>query len=209
MEALWSRFNPAVRKALELVESGEIGKVNYLHADFAFYALDKDRKGRLLNPELGGGTILDIGIYPIFLAYLILGKPDRIQAASRFFETGVEIQTSMLFEYEDALAVLYSGLNSTSEMRAEISATHGSVFLEPRWHETEVLSLEKEGEVTRFDLPTPGNGYTFEIEEVNACLRRGDLESALWSHQNSLDLVAMMDEVRAIGGVRFPFEADS
>jgi predicted dehydrogenase len=99
MEALWSRFNPTIKKVKELVDKGEIGELGYLHADFAFYALDRSEEGRVLNPNLGGGSLLDIGIYPIFIAYLLLGKPDKIQSSSKFYKTGVEIQTSLIFDY--------------------------------------------------------------------------------------------------------------
>ena len=206
MEALWSRFNPTVRAVKERIEDGEIGNVRYLHADFAFYALDKSEDGRLLNPDLAGGSILDIGIYPIFLAYLILGKPEKIYSTSNFYKTGVEIQTSMIFSYPDAQAILYSGLNSKSEMKAEISGEKGSLFMKPRWHETEGFLLERDEEISDFELPTPGNGYTFEIEEVNECLRSGKLQSDAWSHRNSLDLMEIMDEIRRQGKVEFPFE---
>ena len=206
MEALWSRFNPSIVRVKEQVDNGAIGKTKYLHADFAFYSLDRSEEGRLLNPELGGGSILDIGIYPIFLAYLILGKPEKILATSNFYKTGVEIQTSMIFSYTDAQAILYSGLNSKSEMKAEISGTSGTIYLDPRWHETEGYTLELNNERQHFDLPTDGNGYTYEIEEVNSCIISGKLQSELWSHQNSLDLMELMDEVRALGQVKFPFE---
>ena len=206
MEALWSRFNPSIVKVKKHIDKADIGQVVYLQADFAFYALNRNEEGRLLNPELGGGTLLDIGIYPIFLAYLILGKPEKIQASSNFYKTGVEIQTSMIFSYPDAQAILYSGLNSKSEMKAEISGTEGTIFLDPRWHETEGYTLESNGNKEHFDLPTTGNGYTYEIEEVNTCIGVGQLQSELWSHQNSLDLMALMDEVRALGGIKFPFE---
>lgn len=206
MEALWSRFNPSIVRVKEHIENGDIGSVAYLHADFAFYSLDRSEEGRLLNPELGGGTILDIGIYPIFLAYLILGIPDMIQATSNFYKTGVEIQTSMIFSYPNAQAILYSGLNSKSEMKAEVSGSQGNIYLDPRWHETEGYTLELNGNQEHFDLPTPGNGYTFEIEEVNSCISSGQLQSNLWSHKNSLDLMSLMDEVRTLGGIKFPFE---
>lgn len=206
MEALWSRFNPAIQKVKELIAAGKIGKVSFLRADFAFYGLDRDEKGRLLNPELAGGTVLDIGIYPIFLAYLILGIPNRILSTSNFFKTGAEVQTSMIFEYPDAQAILYSGLTSKSEMKAEISGRYGSIFIDPRWHETQGFSLVFEDHQERFDLPTLGKGYAHEIQEVHACLKGGNLQSNLWSHQNSLDLIGLMDEVRKQNGIVFPFE---
>jgi len=206
MEALWTRFNPTIVKVLDRIESGDIGKLSFVRADFAFYALDSNEEGRLLNPQLAGGSILDIGIYPIFLAYLLLGMPEKISSISNFYKTGAEIQTSMIFSYPEAQAILYSGLNSKSEMRAEISGTAGSIFLDPRWHETQGYTLENNGQQDHFDHPTIGKGYTYEIQEVNSCLREGKIQSALWSHQNSLDLLELMDEVRAQSKVVFPFE---
>ncbi|MFS4491568.1 Gfo/Idh/MocA family protein [Maribacter sp. 2308TA10-17] len=206
MEALWSRFNPSIQKVKECIDSGELGKVSYIHADFAFYGLDRDEGGRILNPDLAGGSILDIGIYPIFLAYLILGKPERIQSTSNFHKTGAEIQTSMIFNYESAQAILYSGLTTNSEMRAEIQGDKGSIFIDPRWHETQGFSFIKGESKERNDLPTLGKGYSYEIEEVHACLRAGKLQSELWSHQNSIDLIGLLDEVRRQSGVVFPFE---
>ena len=206
MEALWSRFNPAIRKVKQLIDEGAIGKLEYLYADFGFYALDRDEKGRVLNPELAGGSILDIGIYPIFLSYLLFGMPKNIKANSRFYKTGVEIQTSMLFEYQDAQAMLYSGLTSNSEMKAEISGQEGTLFLHPRWHETQGYSLEKDKELNHYDLPTIGKGYSHEIEEVHTCLRSGKKQSELWSFQNSLDLISLLDAVRQETGITFPFE---
>ena len=206
MEALWSRFNPTIRKVKQLIDAGELGDIGYLHADFAFYGLDRSEEGRVLNPYLAGGSLLDIGIYPIFLAYVMLGKPKTIKATSKFYKTGVEIQTSMIFEYERAQALLYSGLTSNSEMKAEIAGSKGSIFIHPRWHEAQGYSIEKGDILDKLDQPTKGKGYTYEIEEVHSCLKSGKLESELWSHQNSLDLIGLLDQVRQLTGVVFPFE---
>lgn len=206
MEALWSRFNPSICKIKELIASGVIGSIGQLYADFGFFALDKGDDGRLLNPNLAGGSILDIGIYPIFLAYLILGKPDQILATSNFYKTGAEVQTSMIFKYVDAQAVLYSGLVSKTEMKAQISGSLGEIHIHPRWHETQGFSIIKNEDEEQIHLPTLGKGYTHEINEVHSCLRNGLLESSLWSHQNSMDLIQIMDEVRKQCAVVFPFE---
>lgn len=206
MEALWSRFNPSIRKVKDLVDEGIIGEVGYLHADFAFYALDRDENGRLLNPALAGGSLLDIGIYPIFLAYLILGYPEKILASSKIYKTGVDIQTSMIFEYSNAQAILYSGLTSNSEMKAEISGSEGTVYLAPRWHEAQEYSVEKNNKVEKVQLPTRGKGYEYEIEEVHQCLRKGKSESDSWSLKHSSDLIRIMDDIRKQTGVVFPFE---
>ncbi|TLP77604.1 Gfo/Idh/MocA family protein [Maribacter sp. ACAM166] len=206
MEALWSRFNPTIKKVKELVDNGTIGDIGYLHADFAFYALDRDENGRILNPALAGGSLLDIGIYPIFLSYLLLGMPKDIQASSHFYKTGVEVQTSMIFDYDNAQSILYSGLNSNSEMKAQIAGSTGSIFIHPRWHEATGYTLEKDGDSVANEVGKLGKGYTHEIQEVHECLNSGKKESNLWSHQNSLDLIYIMDTVRAKTGIVFPFE---
>jgi len=206
MEALWSRFNPALKKVKELIEDNQIGSISYLYADFAFFGLDRDVKSRVLNVDLAGGSILDIGIYPIFLAYLILGKPKSINAVSNFHEKGAEIQTSMIFNYENAQAILYSGLNSNSAMSAEVRGSLGAIRIDPRWHETEGFSMMKNDKEKRFDVAKIGKGYTHEIEEVHTCLINSKLQSDLWSHQNSMDLINLLDEVRRQSGVVFPFE---
>ena len=206
MEAMWSRFNPSIKKVKQLVSEGAIGDVGYLHADFAFYALNRSEEGRLLNPGLAGGSLLDIGIYPIFLAYLMLGMPESINAVSNFYKTGVEIQTSMIFNYPSAQAILYSGLNSNSEMKAQIAGKDGSLFLHSRWHESQGYSLEKEGELQQFELPTTGKGYSHEIEEVHYCLNSNQRESQLWSLDDSRNLMRLMDEIRKQCGISFPSE---
>ncbi len=206
MEALWSRFIPAIARAKELVDSGTIGDIRYIHSDFAFYALDRDREGRLLNPALAGGSLLDIGIYPVFLSYLMLGMPEKIHSTCNFHNTGAEIETSMIFQYPGAQALLFSGLTCNSKMKAMICGTRGTIYIHPRWHESQELSLELEDEVQSLPLPKTGKGYTHEINEVHNCLRNDMLESELWSHQNSLDLIELLDLVRSQNGIRFPFE---
>jgi predicted dehydrogenase len=206
MEALWSRFIPSIQELKGLVDSGEIGNIGYLHADFAFYALDRDREGRLLNPALAGGSLLDIGIYPVFLAYLILGIPDEILTSARFMDSGAEMQIAITFGYPDAHALLYSGLSSTSQMTATIAGSDGTVVLYPRWHEADGFSLTQNGYTEDFHLPTVGKGYTYEIEEVHRCLSEGLQESPLWSHTHSKELITLLDKIRLDAGIRFPFE---
>ncbi|MEM9076452.1 MAG: Gfo/Idh/MocA family oxidoreductase [Bacteroidota bacterium] len=207
MEGLWSRFNPSIQKTKELVENKAIGKITYLHADFAFYAMDRGEESRLINPELASGSLLDIGIYPIFLSYLLLGMPEKIHAQANFLENGTEGQTSILFKHKNALSVLYSGLKGESKMEAEISGPRGEIFIHPRWHEADGLTLKKGKEVNALALPKQGNGFVYEIQEVHNCLKNKLIESNLWSHQNSMDLSQLLDEIRFQIGAKFPFES--
>jgi len=206
MEALWSRFIPAIQKAKDLVEGGEIGTIGYLHADFAFFGLDRNWDGRLLNPALAGGSLLDIGIYPVFLAYLMLGIPETIEASAKYIETGAEIQIAIQFTYPSAHAVLFSGLSANSAMEASIAGSDGTIVIHSRWHESQGISVIKDIETTKLDLPTVGKGYTYEIEEVHRCLSDKQIESSLWSHKNSLELIGLLDKIRAKAGITFPFE---
>ncbi|MEL6975461.1 MAG: Gfo/Idh/MocA family oxidoreductase, partial [Bacteroidota bacterium] len=183
-----------------------IGAIHYVRADFAFNAMDRDLDSRLWNPELASGSLLDIGIYPIFLSYLVLGMPEKIHAMSNFHENGTEIQTAMQFQYPNAMASLYSGFSSTSKMEAEISGSTGQILIQPRWHEPMGYSIVQDGIETLIESPPKGGGFTEEIDEVHSCLRRKALQSNKWSLQHSLDLVTLMDSVREKVGLRFPFE---
>lgn len=204
MEALWSRFNPSIRAVHDLVNRQALGALSYLRADFSFPALDRDPKGRLLNPALGGGSLLDIGIYPVFLAYLMLGVPRNIRAMAHFHPTGVERQIGMLFEYPEALAVLYSGLTTHSEMKAELGCRDGTIRLSPRWHRAESYTVDREGEIQRVEHPLKGMGYCHEIEEVHRCLGEGWLQSPLWSWSDSRALHGLLDRIRKEAGIVLP-----
>ncbi|WP_298485691.1 Gfo/Idh/MocA family oxidoreductase [uncultured Maribacter sp.] len=206
MEGLWSRFNPTIKKVKNLIDKKEIGSLNHMYADFAFYGLNREENSRLLNPSMAGGSLLDIGIYPVFLAYLFLGKPETILATSNFHSTGVEIQTSIIFNYKNAQAILYSGLNSTTQTIAEFSGSEGSILIPSRWHEAQGYQLKKENESSFFSMPRNGLGFTYEIEEVHQCILKNKTESELWNHQNSIDLAQLLDSIRKEVGIIFPFE---
>ena len=206
MEALWTRFNPNFVNAKKHIDNGEIGQVKYINADFSFNS-SFPLEDRTSNINLGGGAILDIGIYPIFLSYMLLGVPKEILAKSIFHEiTKSDIQTSMIFNYNDAQAVLYCSFVSKSEMIAKISGTKGQVYLHNSWHVAQGFSLVKNGHKQIFDLPTTGIGYTYEIIECHKCIQSNRIESKLWSHQNSLDLISILDSVRNKVGLKYPQE---
>ena len=206
MEAFWSRFNPSIVKIKELVSKGKIGNLRYINAEFTFYKLDDDPKSRSLNIDLAGGSLLDMGVYPIFLSYFLLGKPAEVLARSQFYETGAEIQTSMILQYENAQAVLYSGFANNTDMKAKICGEEGEIFVSPIWHETQGFQLVTNGNSQFYELPTKGKGFTHEVDEVHECISSKKRESSRWSHQNSLDLMGIVDKIRLNSGIKFPFE---
>lgn len=205
MEAFWTRFNPSFREAFSKIKNGEIGEVKYINADFAFYAEALGGKGnRKTDIELGGGALLDIGVYPLFLSYMLLGIPAEILAKSNFHKTGADLQTSMILQYDKAQAILHSSFVSTSNMKATINGTQGTITLNPLWHEAQSYTLMKNNHEEEYPLPTKGKGFTYEIEECHQCIKENRIESNLWSHQNSLDLIKIVDEVRNQIGLVYP-----
>jgi predicted dehydrogenase len=205
MEAFWSSFNPAIREVFRRIERGDIGEVKQVQADFAFLT-DAPDESRLFNPELAGGALLDIGVYPVFLAYSLLGVPERIQASSIRHRTGVDLQTAAVLAYPGALANISCGFNSTSDMMARIYGTQGSIFIEAPWHGTDGFYTMIAGEKIPYTYPKRGRGYIHEIEECVTCIAAGKTESPGWSHQDSLALIGICDEIRRQTGLSYPFE---
>lgn len=205
MEAFWTRFNPSICDLLRKVRHGDIGELKYINADFAF-AVPNPEGSRLAKLENGGGSLLDMGVYPVFLTYLLLGKPVKILASSNFFASGADKQTSMILHYPEAQAILHSSFVSSSNMQSTISGTEGRIHIDPIWHETQGFSLIKNNHKVNYSFPTLGKGFTYEIEECQRCLRNGALQSEMWSHQNSLDLIEIVDEIRKQTGLTYPSE---
>ena len=202
MEALWSRFMPGIEKALELVQSGAIGKVVSVKADFGFKA-QFSPENRLFNKELGGGALLDIGIYPLFLSYLILGKPTTIKASAIFGSTGVDEQCGVVLTYADGqIALLDSTLQAKTDCIGLIQGETGQIRIHSRFHETMGISLVPEDqEPTEFDFTRTTHGYDYEIRHVMQCLAEDRTESPLWSLDDSLNLMDLLDAIRAEAGI--------
>jgi predicted dehydrogenase len=205
MEAFWTRFNPSFREAFSKIKNGEIGEVKYINADFAFYADQLGGNGnRKTDINLGGGALLDIGVYPLFLSYALLGIPAEILAKSNLHKSGVDLQTSMILQYDNAQAILHSSFVSTSNMKATINGTKGTINLNPLWHQAQSYTLIKNNHEVEYRLPTKGQGFTYEIEECHQCIKHNRIESNLWSHHDSLELIKIVDEVRNQIGLVYP-----
>ena len=206
MEALWTRFNPSLIAVKERIDNREIGQLKYINADFSFLST-KALDSRVMNLELGGGAILDIGIYPAFLAYLFLGIPKEIEATSVFHKvTKCDIETSMIFNYKNAQAELHCSFTLNSNKNALIRGTEGEIYINNRWHVPPSYTVVKNNQKNTFELPIFGIGFTHEIMECHNCIRANKIESEHWSHQNSLDLITILDEVREQVGLKYPQE---
>lgn len=210
MEAMWTRFNPVIEQVIEWVEEGEIGDVYSIQANFNFVA-PTDPNHRLMNLEMGGGALLDIGIYPVFLAQLFFGKPDFIQNQAVIGDTDVDVFEQILLGWESGkLASLESSLISHNPNRAVLSGSKGYIEIGSQWHMAKSCRIVKgedhQERAVEFDFP--GLGYQFEAEEVNRCLQEGLIQSPNYSWQDSLELMATLDEVRQDMGLNYPGESE-
>lgn len=202
LEGMWSRFNPAVSMAKELIEAGTIGEVRHLTADFGFKK-DYDPKSRLYDLALGGGSILDVGVYPLFLALFILGKPDKIQTVAHLAPTGADESAGFTLYYKyGATAQLFSSMIAETRKDAEICGTRGSIVIQTPWYKSMGLIVAKEGvPEERIPLPYAGNGFEFQIEEVTRCLDLRLIESPLMTHDFTLLKAQISDEILKQAGV--------
>jgi len=197
MEALWTRFIPATRKVLELINKNTIGKISFIRADFGFKGND-DPKARLFNPELGGGSLLDIGIYPIYLSLLLLGMPNSIKSIARISKTNVDSYCGINFEYNtDQKAFLESTFEADTQTEAFIFGETGVIKMHRPFHHTKRISIYKNGIPDQYiDIDYKGHGYYYEIKEVNSCIRNSSIESPKVSLSLSSDLMTIMDKIR-------------
>ncbi|MFW5774381.1 MAG: Gfo/Idh/MocA family protein, partial [Tangfeifania sp.] len=210
MEAFWTMFQPSFQTAMEILQSGELGKVNMLRSDFAFNG-PYDPQKRLYNPRLGGGSLLDIGIYPVFAALTAFGKPKTIKTFADFSTTGTEESISMIFKYENGeMANLTSSFASLSPVQTEYWCEKGYLVLHPRWFTPTNITLWKKDEEPKVYKSThkDGFGYQYEAKHVMECLDAGKIESERMSWQKSLDLMETLDRIRIDAGIFFPGHDD-
>jgi predicted dehydrogenase len=209
MEAFWSKFLPQYRKVIELINSGVIGKITWLQADFGFCGGDPPAQ-RLFDPLLGGGSLLDVGIYPVFLAQSLLGKPERIVAAMIPASTGVDEQCSMVLTHRDGvLSTLSSSFVSDTPVQAVISGTLGRIEMQNRFHNAsaKVMLAVGKDELKEVDVyREDGYGYQFEAQHVTDCLVKNMTESPVMTLQDSLDLMETLDAIRKVCGIRYPVD---
>ncbi len=208
MEAMWTRFLPALTKTRQLLAGGTIGDVRMLVADFGFRT-SFDPQSRLFNPHLGGGALLDVGVYPISLASLVFGAPpSSVSSMAHLGQTGVDEQAAMIFGYDQGqLAVLTAATRTNTPQEATISGTTGQIRIHTPWWQATTLTLSVQGEQDQvMQLPFEGNGYNYEAVEVMDCLRGGKTESDVMPLDETLANMQTMDQIRDQWGLLYPME---
>jgi predicted dehydrogenase len=202
MEALWTFFLPHFNYVLEMVKSDKYGKLKEVEADFGFKS-KYDVESRLLKKEIGGGSLLDIGIYPIFAALATLGNPDAIEARATFFETGADSECTIFFNYKEAKATLKSTLLEETPTEAIFTFEKAVIKIHTRFHEPASVTVLANGkeETTNFDCKTIG--YNFEAEHFSQLIREGKQESDIMTFEFSRNLITTLDKVRNSIGLEY------
>ncbi|MFM2269707.1 MAG: hypothetical protein RL757_3148 [Bacteroidota bacterium] len=206
MEAMWTRMMPSFLKMQELLaDEKNIGKLGGLTANFGFPA-PFDPMKRAFGKQLGGGSLLDIGIYPVMLALTVFGKPTDIKATVNFSETGVDQDLSLIFKHQNGeISNLQSSFIVKMPTDATIFGTTGYLHLHSRFHHSRKITISKAADdaETHFEFPQLGYGYEFEIAEVCQCIEKGWTESPRVSWQFSHDLMEILDEIRQKIGLHY------
>lgn len=195
-EAMWMRTNPNVRRIQTMVAAGALGQVGQLRAELGFVA--EPGPGRLWDPALGASALLDVGIYPLTFANLILGPPSTISAAAVCSDRGVDINGGATLTYPNgSVASIAWTQVAWSDNRAAISGATGRIEIPSRFHEASGFSYAHGAELDDFADPIIGRGYAHEIIEVGECLRAERTESLLLPLDETLAIMKQMDEIRA------------
>jgi predicted dehydrogenase len=206
MEAMWTWFLPPFVRLRQILADGMLGRIRFVSADFGF-KMDRDPTGRLFDPNLGGGSLLDVGIYPISLATMILGRPAGVSGEAIIGPTGVDEQAAITLRYNNgALASLFSAIQTRTYQHAGVFGTEGYVHFGTHWWKGGPMLMTVGEKTTRADEPVQGNGYQYEAEEVRRCLSEGKIQSDVVTWEHSLTVLNTMDRLRSLWGLKYPME---
>lgn len=207
MEAMWTRFIPLIAMVRDLLAQGVLGETRMVCADFGFRA-SWDEKSRLLDPRLGGGGLLDVGVYTVSLASMVFGKAERMVSLAHLGTTGVDEQAAMILGYpEGRLAVLYTAVRTNTPQQAYLLGTEGRIHIHEPWWKPTRITLSMYGKDDQIiDMPFEGNGYNYEAEEAMNCLREGRLESDIMPLDETIAIMETLDQIRAQWGLKYPME---
>lgn len=207
MEALWTRFLPIYGQIREWLDERAIGDVHLLSSTFGF-SIPKGKEQRWLNPELAGGTLLDMGVYPIATSQWVLGQmPESFGARAIVGETGVDELTSVVLKYPNEIISQFStNFLSNNVNEFFIYGTKGTICIHANYWGASKATLSVDGRDLTVSKPPRGGGFEYQTEETMRCVRAGLLESPGMTHAQTLANMDLMDQIRAVIGVKYPFE---
>lgn len=205
MEAMWTRFFPVIIKIKELIDNNKIGKVNFCKGSFHI-KIEFDPMHRVFNLDLGGGALLDIGVYLISLSNYFLGNPKNISGQCQKVETKADFVNSIFISYShNKYACLSSGFNTELPREFFISGPKGFIKIHDIFFRPHEFSVHQKGKPTKnFQLAFERNGYVHMVRHVNECLRKGLVESPVIPHNDTLEIIKNMDSLRNDWDIVYP-----
>ncbi|WP_163516470.1 Gfo/Idh/MocA family protein [Gelidibacter japonicus] len=203
MEALWTYFLPHYQFVLKELATGRYGAITKLEADFGFQP-KMDMHSRVFNKSLGGGSLLDIGIYPIFAALSTLGRPVDVEAKARFFDNGVDASCKIIFNYYNGVkAFLKSSFLEKTPTEAIFYCEKGIIKINGQFHRPSTVTITHDGKQTTHTFDCRTLGYNYETEHFNELLRNNKTESPIMTHDFSRDLMFILDDVRHLINLKY------
>ena len=208
MEAMWARFLPHYAKVREIVASGVLGPILSIHADHGQRLADQNIP-RLVEPNLAGGALLDLGIYPISFAHMILGNPLSIKSTAVMTDKGVDAQTSMIFTYDNgAQSILTTTMIEQTPCRAVVAGLNGWLEIDRTFYNPANMRVVlNDGSITQYPSQYSGHGLREQAEIFKQLVQSGKFESEILSWQDTVDIMKTMDTVREQIGLKYPFES--
>ncbi|MDE2858006.1 MAG: Gfo/Idh/MocA family oxidoreductase [Chloroflexota bacterium] len=209
MDAFWTRFFPGMVKLRELLADDVIGDVMLLQVDFGFRMGQILPEHRLFNPELGGGALLDVGVYCVQLASMVFGKqPSEILSQGTLGSTGVDELSATIFKYSDyELATIATAIRLNTPQEARIIGSKGVIALSEWWRPSEMTVAVSGQEPETLKFQNEGNGFNYEAAAVGDCIRSGLIECDVMPLEETLAIMDTMDRIRAVWGLRYPVES--
>ena len=207
MEAMWARFLPHYAQVREIIQSGVLGKIHTIHADHGQRLADQNIP-RLVEPTLAGGALLDLGIYPVSFAHMILGNPSKITSSAVFTDKGVDAQTSMIFDYASgAQAVLNTTMIEQTPCRAVVAGLHGWLEIDRTFYNPASMRVVlNDGATTEYPSSYVGHGLREQAEVFKQLVTSGQQQSQILNWQDTVDIMKTLDQVRSQIGLKYPFE---
>ena len=207
MEAMWTYFLPAAQKAKQWLDEGKIGKLKVIQADFAFQ-MEKNMEGRMYNPNLAGGALLDLGVYPVAMSYYFTDAvPTKITASAAFTKTGVDERLGMIFQYENFTADLFTSMVNRMNNTFKLFGEEGYIEIPDFWKAGSASLFDKEfNQIDTYEDHRTSHGFIFEMQHANNLILDEKIESPVIPHSRSNDIQETMTAIRNQIELKYPFE---